>query len=123
MKKKLVKFCLSSSARSGSGTKPYKLNLTNLLPTPPTPQQRRIELSRTAKITIKDDNATAEVKEFVISFDDLEQGDLLGRGQFGTVKKMHHKASNLTFAVKVSFKNYWKYCVTPSFQVFMSKDD
>jgi hypothetical protein len=82
-----------------------RIRITNFPPPPPqTPPQRRIELSRTAKIKIKDKdngNGETEVKEFVIAFDDLDQGDLLGRGQFGTVKKMHHKASNLTFAVKV----------------------
>ena len=59
---------------------------------------RKIELSRTTKVT-KEENGMSN--EYLVSFDDLEQGDLLGRGQFGTVKKMFHQASSLTFAVKV----------------------
>ena len=58
-----------------------------------------MELSRTTKIAKMQDG---ELKEFVISFDELDVGDLLGRGQFGTVKKMHHKPTNLDFAVQVA---------------------
>ncbi len=42
-----------------------------------------------------------EITEYVVLYDDLDHGDLLGRGQFGTVKKMYHKESDMTFAVKV----------------------
>jgi hypothetical protein len=42
-----------------------------------------------------------EEKQYLVQFDELESGDLLGRGQFGTVKKMFHRNSNLTFAVKM----------------------
>jgi hypothetical protein len=57
-------------------------------------QKKRLrELSRTT--TINNDG-----QEFTVSFDELEIGDFLGRGQFGTVNKMNHPPSNLTFAVK-----------------------
>ena len=61
---------------------------------------KRTKLSRETTIT-KLENG--ERKEYKISFDELEVGDLLGRGQFGTVKKMYHKQTDMTFAVKVDF--------------------
>jgi mitogen-activated protein kinase kinase len=36
-----------------------------------------------------------------VSYDELKHGDLLGRGQFGTVRKMYHQPTDLTFAVKM----------------------
>ncbi|CAF0978849.1 unnamed protein product [Brachionus calyciflorus] len=68
----------------------------NLQPTPP--PKSRFELTRTCKIT---KNENGETKEYTICFDELEKGDFLGRGQFGTVKKMFHQPTNLTFAVKM----------------------
>ena len=41
------------------------------------------------------------VNEYQISFDDLIECELLGRGQFGTVKKMKHKGTDFIFAVKM----------------------
>jgi len=67
-------------------------------PNNPVPPPRRIELTRSTKISIQQDD---ELKDFEVSFDELEIGDLLGRGQFGTVKKMKHPPSGLTFAVKM----------------------
>jgi len=64
----------------------------------PVPPPRRIELTRSTKISITQDG---EPKEVDISFDELDVGDLLGRGQFGTVKKMFHKPTGMTFAVKM----------------------
>lgn len=64
----------------------------------PVPPPRRIELTRSTKITITENG---EPKEENISFDELDAGDLLGRGQFGTVKKMIHKPTGMTFAVKM----------------------
>jgi serine/threonine protein kinase len=55
-------------------------------------------LTRKARITKLVDG---EQKEFEISYDELKHGDLLGRGQFGTVRKMFHPPSELTFAVKM----------------------
>ena len=55
-------------------------------------------MSRTTKVT-KIENG--QPREYTVAFDELVAGDLLGRGQFGTVKKMHHPPSDLTFAVKV----------------------
>ena len=58
----------------------------------------QLELSTTTKITkLKNGN----LEEFNISYDEFECGDVLGSGHFGTVQKMHHPSSNLTFAVKV----------------------
>lgn len=59
---------------------------------------RLIELRRDTVIKHVENG---EVKEYTVQFEELETGDLLGRGQFGTVKKMFHKPSNLTFAVKM----------------------
>ncbi|RNA22817.1 dual specificity mitogen-activated kinase kinase 6 [Brachionus plicatilis] len=65
----------------------------------PVPQPRRnLDLARECKITI---NENGEPKEYVVNFNELERGDLLGRGQFGTVTRMFHKPSNMTFAVKM----------------------
>lgn len=64
---------------------------------------RQNELTRTAKIT-KMENG--EPKEYTVSYDELEHGELLGRGQFGTVKKMYHRPSDLTFAVKMINDDY-----------------
>lgn len=50
-------------------------------------------------MAIKKDDG--DLNEFELTFDELEVGDLLGRGQFGTVKKMKHTPTGLTFAVKV----------------------
>ncbi len=63
-----------------------------------TSNTRRIELTRSCHIKIQKDG---ETKEFELSFDELNVGDLLGRGQFGTVKKMKHGPTGYTFAVKV----------------------
>lgn len=35
-----------------------------------------------------------------LNFDDLELGDSLGEGRFGSVRKCYHPQSNMTFAVK-----------------------
>lgn len=67
-------------------------------PQSPLPPKKRIELTRSCKISIQQEG---EKKEFNVSFEELEVGDLLGRGQFGTVKKMKHKSSGITFAVKM----------------------
>ena len=61
--------------------------------------RRRVELKRNTKITKTEE--TGEKKEYDVSFEELVDGDLLGRGQFGTVKKMFHQPSGITFAVKV----------------------
>lgn len=65
-----------------------------------TSRTRRIELTRSCDIKIQKDGQT---EEFKLSFDELNVGDLLGRGQFGTVKKMKHGPTGHTFAVKVCF--------------------
>lgn len=74
------------------------------MPTPSTPTTtpRLIELRRD---TLIKHTENGELKQYTVQFDELEAGDLLGRGQFGTVKRMFHKPSNLTFAVKVISKN------------------
>ena len=48
---------------------------------------------------------TRDEKEIEIRFEDLEECFFLGSGQFGTVKKMRHNPTNLTFAVKVNHFN------------------
>lgn len=69
------------------------------IPKPSTePTRRRIELTRSCDIKIQKDG---ETQEFKLSFDELNVGDLLGRGQFGTVKKMKHGPTGHTFAVKM----------------------
>ena len=85
-------------ARSPSTGKPKIPRLK-----PPTSQpstRKKIELSRSTKIKLKKPGQDEPV-EYEILYDDLVHGDLLGRGQFGTVKKMYHKESDMTFAVKV----------------------
>ena len=57
-------------------------------------------MTRSTKIKIKKPDQEEPV-EYNVLYDDLIHGDLLGRGQFGTVKKMYHKDSDMTFAVKV----------------------
>ena len=57
-----------------------------------------IELSRTTTIKMMEDGLLREHK---ISFDELELGSLLGKGQFGVVNKAYHPPSKLTFAIKV----------------------
>lgn len=47
------------------------------------------------------ENGGGEAVEFDVSYDELKHGDLLGRGQFGTVRKMFHEPSGMTFAVKM----------------------
>ncbi|CAF0969059.1 unnamed protein product [Brachionus calyciflorus] len=84
----------STSKKTPKGLK--SLKGLNLQPTPP--PKPRFELTRTCKIT---KNENGETKEYTICFDELEKGDFLGRGQFGTVKKMFHQPTNLTFAVKM----------------------
>ena len=60
-------------------------------------------MTRSTKIKIKKPDQEEPV-EYNVLYDDLIHGDLLGRGQFGTVKKMYHKDSDMTFAVKVRIK-------------------
>jgi hypothetical protein len=79
-----------------------KIDLSNIQPRI-LPPQSRYELDRTANIKIKGKNE--ETREFEIDYYDLQHEELLGQGQFGTVKKMYHKAFDLTFAVKVIFYN------------------
>ena len=59
-------------------------------------------LTELRRETVIKHTENGETKEFIVKFDDLKAGDLLGRGQFGTVKKMFHEPSNLTLAVKVT---------------------
>jgi len=73
----------------------------SISPRPMKSKKNRVELSRSTKIKIKKTPDATEKTEYTIVFDDLEPGDLLGRGQFGTVKRMYHKESDLTFAVKM----------------------
>ncbi len=68
------------------------------IPQPSQPQQRKLELNRTTKVKKE---VNGEQKEFTIVFDDLVHGETLGRGQYGTVKKMYHQESDMTFAVKM----------------------
>ena len=67
-----------------------------------------MQLSRTTKVTRPASAASSggvenggEAVEFDVSYDELKHGDLLGRGQFGTVRKMFHEPSGMTFAVKM----------------------
>jgi hypothetical protein len=66
--------------------------------------------SKLEKHTIIKKHLGDELKEFTISFDDLNSslGELLGSGAFGTVKKWFHAASSTTFAVKVIFNRTQK---------------
>jgi len=57
--------------------------------------QERRDLKRYTKII--DDNG----QEITLSFDDLEFGKLLGRGQFGVVKKCTHKPTGMELAAKI----------------------
>lgn len=70
------------------------------MPPAPSPATtpRLIELRRE---TVIKHTENGETKEYIVKFDELKAGDLLGRGQFGTVKKMFHEPSNMTFAVKM----------------------
>jgi mitogen-activated protein kinase kinase 3 len=66
---------------------------------PPTRQpEKRINLSRSTKVKLLENG---QFNEYLIEFDNLEPSDLLGRGQFGTVKKMKHKETGYVFAVKM----------------------
>lgn len=77
------------SVRPASPPKPKKTN------------QLQQQLSRTTKVTRPASGAGDEATEFEVSYDELKHGDLLGRGQFGTVRKMYHEPSGMTFAVKM----------------------
>jgi len=82
--------------------KPEKKGVGMKIKIPPaqSPQltPRLFELRRE---TVIKHTENGEIKEYTVKFDELKAGDLLGRGQFGTVKKMFHEPSNLTFAVKM----------------------
>lgn len=67
---------------------------------------RNLDLGRECKVTLLEDG---EPKEYVVNFNELERGEFLGRGQFGTVTKMFHAPSKMTFAVKVNHFNLLNY--------------
>jgi hypothetical protein len=99
-----IYFCYNNwlkKARSPSTGRPKVPKLKPTTTTQSTPINKKLELTRSTKIKIKKADQEEPV-EFTILYDDLIHGDLLGRGQFGTVNKMYHKNSDMTFAVKVS---------------------
>lgn len=75
-----------------------KISVTPRQKTPPKTRRYHLELSRSTKITKVEPNG--ETQEFVVSYDDLKHGDLLGRGQFGTGKADEKTTSDLCLALR-----------------------
>lgn len=61
-----------------------------------------VELGRSTRVSVLENG---EHKEYEIHYEELNDGGLLGRGTFGTVKKVFHEKSGLTFAVKVGLRD------------------
>lgn len=78
-----------------------------------------LNLARDCKITLVENG---DSKEYIVNFNELEKGEFLGRGQFGTVTKMFHKPSNMTFAVKV-FNFIFKIICNWKYLLKMINDD